>query len=96
VFEGSLLPRNHDWEAHGKLGRPAGKRAAKTRTQTPGLLKGLIFGPTGHAMVMTHTRPAGVLFDGSAEAGARGLPWRVLAGEVETVVPAQVRHLRPR
>ena len=32
------------------------KRAGKSRAQTPALLKGLIFGPTGRAMSPTHTR----------------------------------------
>ncbi len=32
------------------------KRAAKTRAQTPALLKGLIFGPTRRAMTPAHTR----------------------------------------
>src|SRR6202171_1558866 len=32
------------------------KRAAATRTQTPSLLKGIIFGPTRAAMSPTHTR----------------------------------------
>jgi site-specific DNA recombinase len=31
-------------------------RAAGTRAQTPALLKGIIFGPTGVAMSPTHTR----------------------------------------
>ena len=31
-------------------------RAARTRTATPALLKGLLFGPTGSAMTPTHTR----------------------------------------
>lgn len=38
------------------------KRAAKTRAQTPALLKGLLFGPTGSAMSPTHTRKAGKLY----------------------------------
>jgi hypothetical protein len=38
------------------------KRAASTRAQTPALLKGLIFGPTGCAMSPTHTRKGGKLY----------------------------------
>ena len=37
-------------------------RAAKTRAQTPALLKGLIFGPTGRAMTPSHTRKGGKLY----------------------------------
>src|SRR6195952_374208 len=37
------------------------KRAATTRAQTPSLLKGIIFGPTGVAMSPTHTRKNGRL-----------------------------------
>src|SRR3954465_8094408 len=37
------------------------KRAAATRSQTPSLLKGIIFGPTGVAMSPTHTRKNGRL-----------------------------------
>jgi site-specific DNA recombinase len=38
------------------------RRAAMTRAQTPALLKGLIFGPTGCAMTPTHTRKGGRLY----------------------------------
>jgi hypothetical protein len=38
------------------------KRAAATRAQTPALLKGIIFGPTGVAMSPTHTRKNGRLY----------------------------------
>jgi hypothetical protein len=38
------------------------RRAANTRAQTPALLKGLIFGPTGRAMTPTHTRKGGKLY----------------------------------
>ena len=38
------------------------KRAMRTRAQTPALLKGLIFGPTGAAMTPAHTRKGGKLY----------------------------------
>src|SRR3982074_443874 len=38
------------------------KRAGVTRAQTPALLKGIIFGPTGIAMSPTHTRKNGKLY----------------------------------
>ncbi len=34
----------------------------RTRAQTPALLKGLIFGPTGAAMTPSHTRRNGKLY----------------------------------
>ena len=44
------------------LGESPRKRAANTRAQTPYLLKGLIFGPTGRAMTPAHTRKGGKLY----------------------------------
>jgi hypothetical protein len=38
------------------LATKAPTRAGRTRCQTPALLRGLIFGPTGCAMTLTHTR----------------------------------------
>ena len=38
------------------------RRAGATRAQTPALLKGLIFGPTGAAMSPSHTRRKGRLY----------------------------------
>jgi site-specific DNA recombinase len=75
------------------------KRAAATRAQTPSLLKGIIFGPTGVAMSPTHTRKNGrlyryylsqtVLKGGSAD----GPGARVPAAEIEKIVIDQVRLL---
>lgn len=75
------------------------KRAAKMRAQTPALLKGLIFGPTGHAMVMTHTRRRGRLYryyvsTAVLKMGRDACPiGRVPAGEAERAVMGQVRQL---
>src|SRR3982075_3282741 len=75
------------------------RRAAATRAQTPSLLKGLIFGPTGIAMSPTHTRKNGrlyryylsqtVLKQGSSDCPVA----RVQAGEIEKIVIDQVRRL---
>jgi site-specific DNA recombinase len=75
------------------------KRAAGTRAQTPSLLKGIIFGPTGIAMSPTHTRKNGrlyryylsqtVLKQGSADCPVARIP----AAEIEKVVIDQVRLL---
>lgn len=75
------------------------RRAAATRAQTPALLKGLIFGPTGCAMTPTHTRKAGrlyryyvattVLKHDAPECTLRSVP----AAEIEGAVIDQVRGL---
>jgi site-specific DNA recombinase len=88
------------WDrVHEILGQSPRKRAAHTRAQTPALLKGLIFGPTGKPMTPTHTRRSGrlyryyvsmdVLKDGATSCPVRRLP----AGEIETAVVGQLRVL---
>jgi DNA invertase Pin-like site-specific DNA recombinase len=75
------------------------KRAAVTRAQTPSLLKGIIFGPTGVAMSPTHTRKNGRLYryylsQTVLKQGAGGCPVaRVPAAEIEKIVIDQVRIL---
>lgn len=75
------------------------KRAASTRAQTPSLLKGLIFGPTGAAMSPTHTRKKGRLYryylsQTVLQQGADDDPVaRVPAAEIEKIVIDQVRIL---
>ena len=75
------------------------KRSAATRAQTPSLLKGIIFGPTGVAMSPTHTRKHGrlyryylsqsVLKQGSGDCAVSRVP----AAEIEKIVIDQVRIL---
>jgi site-specific DNA recombinase len=75
------------------------KRAAATRAQTPSLLKGIIFGPTGVAMSPTHTRKNGrlyryylsqtVLKQGSGDCPVARVP----AAEIEKIVIDQLRIL---
>jgi site-specific DNA recombinase len=75
------------------------KRAAATRAQTPALLKGIIFGPTGIAMSPTHTRKNGRLYryylsQTVLKRGAGECPVaRVPAAEIEKIVIDQVRLL---
>ncbi len=75
------------------------RRAARTRAQTPALLKGLIFGPTGSAMTPTHTRRRGKLYRYYVSSrvlkhGADACPVRrVPAGEIESAVVEQIRAL---
>ncbi|OYW53881.1 MAG: resolvase [Hyphomicrobium sp. 32-62-53] len=86
------------WDrVHTVLGQNARRRAANTRAQTPALLKGLIFGPTGRAMTPSHTRKGGKLYryyvstdvlkrDPSA-CPVRRIP----AAEIESAVVEQLR-----
>lgn len=75
------------------------KRAATTRAQTPALLKGIIFGPTGAAMSPTHTRKNGRLYryylsQTVLKQGAGDCPVaRVPAAEIEKIVIDQLRIL---
>jgi site-specific DNA recombinase len=74
-------------------------RAANTRSRTPSLLKGLIFGADGRAMTPTYCRSGGRLYRYYAAAGLlKGdLPpnvvRRVPAAEIEEAVVGQLRGL---
>ena len=107
VHKGTSYPGEHQaiisntlWDkVHAILSEGARRRAASTRAQTPALLKGLIFGPTGCAMTPTHTRKGGrlyryyvattVLKHDAPQCTVR----RVSAGEIEGAVIDQVRGL---
>jgi site-specific DNA recombinase len=107
VHKGQSHPGEHDaiigqnlWDkVHAILGESPRKRASNTRAQTPALLKGLIFGPTGHAMVPTHTRKAGRLYryyvsTAVLKQGRDACPvGRLPAGEIEAAVVGQIRRL---
>ncbi|WP_348272697.1 recombinase zinc beta ribbon domain-containing protein [Pannonibacter tanglangensis] len=73
------------------------KRAARTRADTPALLKGLLFGPDGAAFSPSHTRSGDKLYRyyGSPTVlkhGAGSCPvGRVPAGEMEAAVIDQLR-----
>jgi site-specific DNA recombinase len=75
------------------------KRAGTARSQTPSLLKGLIFGPGGVAMSPSHTRKKGRLYryyvsQTILKQGAEDCPiGRVPAAEIEKIVADQVRIL---
>jgi hypothetical protein len=70
VHKGTAYPGEHDaivsrtlWDrVHSILAESPRRRGARNRAQTPALLKGLIFGPTGCAMTPTHTRRGGKLY----------------------------------
>jgi hypothetical protein len=107
VHKGQSHPGEHEaivspelWDrVHAVLQQAPRKRAGATRAQTPALLKGLIFGPTGHAMVMTHTRRRGRLYryyvsTAVLKQGRDACPiGRLPAGEIEAAVLNQLRVL---
>ncbi|PKP69534.1 MAG: resolvase [Alphaproteobacteria bacterium HGW-Alphaproteobacteria-4] len=105
VHKGTSYPGEHEaiieretWDkVHGILAESPRKRAARTRADTPALLRGLLYGPDGAAFSPTHTRKGGRLYRyyvsqtvlkhgaGSCVIG------RVPAGEIEAAVIAQLR-----
>lgn len=113
VHKGTAYPGEHDaiidqrlWDrVHALLHDGPRKRAAATRSQTPALLKGLLFGPTGITMTPTHTRRGGRLYryyicsrmlrhgkDETANSEVAALR-RIAAGEIERAVIDQIRIL---
>jgi DNA invertase Pin-like site-specific DNA recombinase len=70
VHKGESYPGEHDaivdlevWDkVHAILQESPRKRAARTRADTPALLKGLLFGPDGAAFSPTHTRKGDRLY----------------------------------
>jgi DNA invertase Pin-like site-specific DNA recombinase len=107
VHKGQSHPGEHEailspelWDkVHSVLQESPRKRGGATRAQTPALLKGLIFGPTGHAMVLTHTRRRGRLYryyvsTAVLKQGRDACPiGRLPAGEIEAAVLNQLRVL---
>ena len=107
VHKGTAYPGEHQaiidrvlWDrVHSVLRESPRKRAANTRTQTPALLKGLIFGPTGRAMTPAHTRKGGKLYryyvstDVLKRDADACTVRRVPAAEMENAVVDQLRGL---
>ena len=105
VHKGVSFPGEHepivDQELWGKvrtiLQESPRKRAARTRAETPALLKGLLFGPDGAAFSPTHTRKGDRLYryyvsQTVLKHGAASCPvGRVPAGEIEAAVIDQLR-----
>ena len=95
----AIIPRPLWDKVHAILRSNARQRSANTRAQTPALLKGLIFGPTGCAMTPTHTRKGGRLYryyiatDLLKHDAAACTVRRVPAAEIEGAVIEQVRGL---
>ena len=107
VHKGTAYPGEHEaivsqalWDkVHSILADSPRQRAARTRAQTPALLKGLIFGPTGRAMTPTHTRKRGKLYryyvstDVLKRDADACTVRRIPAAEIESAVIEQVRGL---
>ena len=107
VHKGDSYPGEHDaiidretWDrVHAILQESPRKRAARTRADTPALLKGLLFGPDGAAFSPTHTRKGGKLYryhvsQTVLKHGAGSCPvGRVPAGEIEAAVVDQLRAI---
>ena len=105
VHKGDSYPGEHDaiidretWDrVHTILQESPRKRAARTRADTPALLKGLVYGPDGAAFSPTHTRKGGRLYryyvsQAVLKHGAGACPiGRVPAGEIEAAVIEQWR-----
>lgn len=105
VHKGDSYPGEHraivdrqTWDkVHSILQESPRKRAARSRADTPALLKGLLFGPDGAAFSPTHTRKGGKLYryyvsQTVLQQGAGSCPiGRVPAGEIEAAVIDQLR-----
>jgi site-specific DNA recombinase len=105
IHKGTAYPGEHAaiisqdlWDkVHAILAENVRTRAANTRAQTPALLKGLIFGPTGAAMSPTHTRKGNRLYryyvsQDVLQRGRDACPiGRVPAAEIEAAVIDQLR-----
>ena len=105
VHKGTAHPGEHDaivdrslWDkVHATLADSPRARAARTRAQTPALLKGLLYGPGGHAFSPTHTRKGGRLYryyvsQAVIRRGPEACPiGRVPAAEIEGAVIDQLR-----
>jgi len=105
VHKGESYPGEHDaiidrevWDkVHAILTESPRKRAARTRADTPALLKGLLYGPDGAAFSPTHTRKGGRLYryyvsQTVLKHGAGSCPvGRIPAGQIEAAVIDQLR-----
>jgi hypothetical protein len=105
VHKGTSYPGEHKaiidrevWDkVHAILTESPRKRAARTRADTPALLRGLVYGPDGAAFSPTHTRKGGRLYryyvsQTVLKHGAGSCPiGRMPAGEIEAAVINQLR-----
>ena len=109
VHKGNAYPGEHDaiidddlWDrVHDIMQESPRKRANNSRSQTPALLKGLIFSDTGAAMTPTSTKKGAKLYRyyvsmdviRNRETGEETAPIRLAAGMVEDAVVTEVRRI---
>jgi site-specific DNA recombinase len=106
VHKGTAYPGEHEpiierrlWEkANSMLKESPRVRGAKSKAQTPALLKGLLFDTHGRAMSPTHTRKGGrhyryYVSQTAFKEGSAPDQLRVPAGEIEHIIVDQVRRL---
>ncbi|MCI0600861.1 MAG: recombinase family protein, partial [Beijerinckiaceae bacterium] len=107
VHKGTAYPGEHEaivsrdlWDkVHSILQESPRRRGNKTRRSEPALLRGLLFGPSGLAMTLTHTRRKGRLYryyvtTSVLKLGPETCPIRrVPAAEIESAVVDQLRGL---
>ena len=107
IHKGTAYPGEHAaiidqdlWDkVHAILAENGRTRSARTRAQTPALLKGLLFGPTGAAMSPTHTRKGNRLYryyvsQDVLQHGRDACPiGRVPAAEIDAAVVDQLRGI---
>jgi site-specific DNA recombinase len=95
----AIVPQDLWDKVHSILAENVRTRSANTRAQTPALLRGLIFGPTGAAMSPTHTRKGNRLYryyvsQDVLKRGPAACPvGRVPAAEIEAAVIDQLRGI---
>ena len=95
----AIISRDLWDKAHSIMAVSPRTRASNTRAQTPSLLKGLLFGPTGCAMSPSHTRKGGRLYryyvsQSVIKRGAGACPVaRLPAAEIEAGVVDQLRGM---
>ena len=107
VHKGTAYPGEHKpiisqalWDkVHSIIEQSPRDRAANTRSRTPSLLKGLIFGADGRAMTPTYCRSGDCLYRYYAAAGLLkgdvppNVVRRVPAAEIEAAVVGELRGL---
>jgi site-specific DNA recombinase len=108
VHKGTSYPGEHKaivdrtlWDrVHSVLKESPRKRAARTRAQTPALLKGLIFGPHSVPMTPTHSRKNGKLYryyiaTSALRSGVLDASpiRRIPASEIEAAVVGQIKRM---
>jgi hypothetical protein len=108
VHKGTSYPGEHKaiidralWDkVHSVLKESPRKRAARTRAQTPALLKGLIFAANGVPMTPTHTRKNGKLYryyiaTNALRSGVSDPSpiRRIPASEIEAAVVGQIKQM---